>query len=226
MSKMFIKSYGKFRITGTDFAPVESDSIRRIIFSPDNIHIVSIVGLRDGTILISNDSRVPFEFTLSRNYMVILYIYAVFFTNIHFTVLLKVMAVINYKGADSLFINSDWKLTKEGLENREIQTLPDLNISKHLNIDLELDGIGRADLKIDESGFACCSFTNRDLLFIRMNGNHAMPRFIEYIRKEINHSPISNEGIKEYLSLNPSLYKKIGKLFFRKWVQASQWGLK
>lgn len=80
MSEIYIKFYGKFRITGTDFAPVESDSIRRIIFSPDNVHIVSAVGLRDGTILISNDSRVPFEFTLSRKYKVILYIYVVFFT--------------------------------------------------------------------------------------------------------------------------------------------------
>lgn len=65
------------------------------------------------------------------------------------------MATVKYQGADSvLFLNTNWRIMANKVDNREIYRNPDLHPSTHLNIDMELDGVGRVDLKIDESGCA------------------------------------------------------------------------
>lgn len=164
MSKLYVKPYDDYIISGNDFASVQSGAMRRIVFSPNKKDAVSVSELRDGCLLINNENQVPFEFTISREH--------------------KVIAVVKHCGTDRVVrVNTNWRLTENGVENREIHTNPDLVRSTVLNIDVRCTGIGRIDLKVDESGFAACVFS-RELLFVRMNGNHAVPRLLGYIEAE------------------------------------------
>lgn len=140
MSKVFFKPYSSFQITGTDFETVSSDAFRRIVFSPDGVHAISVVSLRDGTLLFTNDSDSPFEFTLSRNH--------------------KTLAVVKYSRESTLTVNSNWRISASGVKNCEIHSNPDLIISKHINIELQGAAFARADLKINNTGFACCIFSD------------------------------------------------------------------
>lgn len=187
MAKIYVKPYADYTISGNDFAMVRSDAMRRIVFSPDRKNAISITELRDGCLMINNENQVPFEFSISR--------------------LPKIIAVVKYNGNDSLLnINTNWRLKESGVENREIHTNPDLIRSPHINIDVRCNGIGRIDLKIDESGYAACVFS-RELLFVRMNGNHSVPRLLGFIENE-------KEQIKrEHVAELPA----IGKAFFQKW---------
>lgn len=198
MGKVYIKTYGQYVLSGKDFASINNDTMRRIVFSPNGKNSVSVVALRDGTLLLTNDANTSFEITISRGH--------------------RIMAVVKCAfdpDGSILKINSNWRLSSRGIENREIHTNPDLVISPHLNIDLDENGIGRVDLKIDDSGFACCAFTKRELLFVRMNGHHAVPKMAEFIAQEIDNAPV-----------NPGLANEIGSMFFRNWVVEHEWGLK
>lgn len=164
MSKVYVKPYHDYTISGNDFASVHSVAMRRIVFSPNRKDAVSVAELNDGCLLISNKNKVPFEFTISREN--------------------KVIAVIRSCGNDqSVNINTNWRLTGSGVENRQINTNPDLVRSLIMNIDVQCEGIGRIDLKVDDSGYAACVFS-RELLFVRMNGNHAVPRLMGFIENE------------------------------------------
>lgn len=68
--------------------------------------------------------------------------------------------------------------------NTEIHTNPDLIASKNLNIDIDVSGIGRVDLKIEKSGCAACVFSKNELLFVRLNGNRVIPRLEGFIDNE------------------------------------------
>lgn len=165
MSKLYIKPYGSFVLTGRDFPTTESQMMRRILFSPDNIHSVSVVSLRDGTLLFTNQSKIRFEMSLSRNG--------------------KVLAVLKLRpDLNEVIINTNWRLTENGVKNREIHGNPDLIISKNINIDLQMDGIGRIDLKVNDSGFASCVFSAKELLFVRMNGPSVFPHLFGLIEAE------------------------------------------
>lgn len=194
MSKVYVKPYTPFKITGKDFAALQSDSMRRVVFSPDDAHSISVATLQD-TLLLTNESKTKFEFTISRNR--------------------RILAVVKTRWQDDhglLQINTNWKVSHDGVINREIHTNPNLVMSPNFNIDLEGDGIIRLDLKVDNSGFACCSFSEKDLLFVRMNGNHTFPKLLVAAKEEVN----ANEHQKN----------EIGRRFFAKWAITHEWGLK
>lgn len=196
MSKIYVKMYSAYKVTGKDFADVRSSDMRRIVFSADNVHCLQISELKDGCLLISNGNKVELDFTISRNQ--------------------KVIAAVKYGGGRSLLINTNWRLTQEGIENREIHSSPDLVMSNTLNFDVETLGIGRIDLKIDDSGYCACVFAEKDLLFVRMNGHHSLPRLETFIRNEMVRLSETDMQLKQ----------KIGKEFFEECVQEHEWGLK
>lgn len=168
MSKVYIHPYSEYTVSGHDFGNLSSTEMRRVVMSPDNIHSLSLVELRDGCLLITNNSKIDFEFSISRN--------------------CKPLMMVTCKGSEpALLINTNWRLDKEGVMNREIHTNPDLKKAQTLNIDIGrgATGVGRIDLKIDESGFGGCVFSNTELLFIKMNGNHTVPRLEGFIENEI-----------------------------------------
>lgn len=196
MSKIWVKLYGEFRLTGTDFAPVNSTQMHRTVFSPDGKHSISVVGLRDGTLLLTNENDIGFNFSLGRSG--------------------RVLAVVKYyPNGKYVTINNNWKVKEDGVSNREIHTNPDLLTSEHLHIDLNVDGLGRIDLKLDNSGFAGAFFTTKELVFVRMNGHHAFPRLTEFIGHEAERLPPTEET-----------KKRIGQKFFADWLATHEWGFK
>lgn len=197
MPKVYIKIYADYTVSGSDFATVSSQTMRRIVFSPDNKHMTSISQLRDGCLIMVNQGGVPVNFTISRNR--------------------KVIASVKQNGIDPiLLINTNWKLTEEGISNREIHTNPDLPMSSALNIDIgSEDSTIRIDLKIENSGFAACVLSKKELLCVRMNGNHFVPRLQGVIANEAQH-----------LLEMPDVKERVGRIFFREWVGKHEWGLK
>lgn len=196
MAKVYVKMYSDYEISGKDFATVRSDTMRRILFTPDNVHSVSVMELRDGALGIFNESRTSFEFTISRGK--------------------KIIAVVKcVADTSSLHINSNYRLTQKQLENREIHTNPDLVTSPCLNINLlNVDGIGRIDLKVDDSGFAACVLSDKELLFVRMNGHHSVPRLLDFMDRLVPVSALNSPEVKNM----------VGRQFFREWCEAHGWG--
>lgn len=98
MSQTFVKLYFAYTILGKDFATVKSSNMRRIVSSPNNKNVINITELRDGCLLISNESRIPIEFSISREW--------------------KILAVVKYNGTvSSLFVNNNWKLNSNVDDN-------------------------------------------------------------------------------------------------------------
>lgn len=166
MSKIYVKTYNNYSISGADFATVTNTTMRRIVFSPDHSHSLVMNELRDGCLCITNPNDIPFEFSISRNQ--------------------RIIANVKQSGNKQVLnINSNWRITENQVENWEIHANPDLYKSRTLNIDLDHgNGIGRIDLKINNSGFAGCIFSNA-LMFVRFNGNHVVPRLLGIIQNEV-----------------------------------------
>lgn len=165
MSKVYIKPYDPYTISGRDFATLSDRTIRRTVFSPDNQHSVSLMQLRDGCLILSNVSRIPFKFSISRGQ--------------------KVLIVVKVQPNDNtLQINTNCRLTQTTVENREIHTNPDLVVDPTFNMNFDLSGFCRVDLKVEESGYAACILSEKDLVFVRMNGNHSIPRLENFIEME------------------------------------------
>lgn len=166
MVKVFIKLYDRFTITGNDFPPIESNAVRRTLFSPDGRNSISLNQLPDDCLVICNESDCPFTFSISREH--------------------KVFAVVKFQERDdghgkSLAINTNWLLYDDGLTNIAINTNPDLVRSAILNIDVQpVDELARADLKVATSSYAAMVFS-RELHFIKMNGHHTVPRLLGFI---------------------------------------------
>lgn len=198
MSKLYIKMYDPFVITGQDFAQQTSQNMRRTLFSPDSTHCVSIVRLRqDGTVLLTNEGKVSFNLTISRTR--------------------RVLAVLKYQPEFSLVsVNNNWRISKEGVTNRAIDKNPDLFMSQHINIDLYGPHIARVDVKVDDSSFACLVFTDKDLLFVRMNGNHAVPRLIDFMESEAERS-MTVEKVIGIIEGNAAVKKTVWRRLFQKW---------
>lgn len=208
MTKIYLQPYVPYSIAGVDFLPVEAggDGMQRILFSPDGLHSISVMGLSNDALLIKNESNAAFNFSLSRKK--------------------KVLAVVSYKaGGSSLQINSNWRISANGVENREIHGNPDLVVSKNMNIDWVADGITRVDIKIGDSGHACCVFSENELLFVRMNGHHVLPRLGECVRSEA-YRTITPDEIISKVNENPELQEKIGKKFIENWMVRTGWGSK
>lgn len=176
MAKVYIKPYGSYEISGKDFPIVLSANMRRFVFSPNNHHSLSVCELRDGCLLISNNSRTPFSFSISRNQ--------------------KVLAVINYVATNdgALNINTNWRLSINGLENFFIHSNPDLIPSADMNMEIAGDGLARIDLKMDESGYAACAFSKKELLFVKFNGNHTFPRLEGFVEAEVQRQVAARLG--------------------------------
>lgn len=237
MSKVYIKPYSAYTVSGKDFASVTSTNMRRIVFTADDLHCLHMTELRDGCLMISNSKNVEFDLSISRKG--------------------KVFAIVKYVGG-ALKINTNWRLTKTGIENREIHTNPDLVISNTMNLDFDTIGIGRVDLKVDDSGYCACAFSGKELLFVRMNGHHSVPRLEAFIHDEMVRSLESDVQFKEQfgkqyfekwlmdrewmgeqrleklfqdemvrlLESNADLKEEIGKQYFGKWAKDHEWGLK
>lgn len=183
MTKVYVKMYGNFVISGNDFAQIRSDQLRRVVFSPDGNNAIVMVPLKDRTLLLTNETSSNFGFSISRNH--------------------RVLAVVKYRrGTTSLLINNNWLLGANGVENRPINENPDLIHSQNMNIELNDPALARVDFKIDDSGFACATFTDRDLLFVRMNGNHAFPRLLDFIASESRLLPVSAQQVTTFLTRN------------------------
>lgn len=146
--------------------------------------------LKDGAMLITNEREVRFDFSISRNR--------------------RVMAVIRYRpNISSLIINNNWLLTQDGVQNRAIHENPNLNVSPHLNIESMGISLCRIDIKINESSFACCVFTDRDLILVHMNGNHLCPRLSDFITQEAGRLPLTQEQVAAYMVQNPDEHRRL-----------------
>lgn len=153
--------------------------LRHFEISPDGRHSISVVALRDGTLLLTNEAKTPYTFSISRDR--------------------RVMATVQcVPDTSNLIINTNWRINDNGVQNPEILANPDIIMSPKLNIDLDYDGFGRVDLKIDNSGFACCVMNEKYLLFVRMNGNHVFPKLVESIRGQIESAPTSFERVMDF----------------------------
>lgn len=181
MAKVFVKLYDSYTIRGSDFGEIADNGIRSFLFSPDRKHALILSKLPDGCLLIKNEGNAQYDFSITRDNSVI--------ANVH---------VKN----GVLLINSNWKVTEEGVINREIHTNPDLFRSTSLNFNVNVDGMARVDVKVNASGYAAMVFS-RELLFVRMNGNRAVPRLMGFIQNE-----------KDAHLRN--MKKAVGKAYFRK----------
>lgn len=203
MSRIYLQTYGAFSIQGNDFAAVDSEitNKRRILFSPDDKHSISINFLRDGLLLFTNESNANFEFTVGRNN--------------------RSMALIKFKHTDEamLFVNNNFQIKKSGVTNREIHANPNCMMSKVLHFDISGVGIGRVDLKVDESGFAACIFSDLQLMFVRMNGNHVVPRLNEFVQREIDRTEIPIERMRHYICSNPTFAREIAQNYILDWFK-------
>lgn len=204
MAKVYLKPYSEYEISGRDFVTVRSTNMRRIVFTPDYAHSIHVTELSDGCLGIFNETRTPFEFTVSRER--------------------KVIAYVKYNGAESAIrINSNYRLTQTGVENQEIHQNPDLVKSPILNIDMvNFDGLGRFNLKVEESGYAACVFTERDLLFVRMNGHHSVPRLLTFIENRLERL-VASPDIANWIS--PEIKDMIFRQLFRTWFETEFLGL-
>lgn len=119
------------------------------------------------------------------------------------------------RGSATLRINNNWLVTENGVENRPITENPDLLLSSNVNIDFEAQSIGRVDFKINESGFAYGIFTERDLIFLRMNGNHAYPRLVDFIAKEARMLPNFAKSLPITKQWHSSKITRISQTHFR-----------
>lgn len=188
MTKIYVKLYDNSLLSGSDFAQIRNSDLRRLVFSPDNVHGISVVPLQDGTLLFTNEADIGFDFSISRNR--------------------RVLAVVKYReSTTSLVINNNWLLLQDAVQNRAINQNPDLLFSENLNINFEGSALARVDLKINSSPIAGAFFTERDLIFIRMNGNHAFPRMCEHINSEASsisaRLPITEAQVLAFLNNNP-----------------------
>lgn len=194
MSKLYLQTYEGFTISGRDFPMVDSEKDpHKTIFSPNGINSVSLNFLQNDMVLFANEGFVPFEFSISRNK--------------------KMMANVKciVEGPE-LLINNNWRIGKDGIKNREVHTSPTFVKSNMVHFDFRGNGTGRVDMKIGESGFAACFFTDAQLLFLRMNGNHAAPRLEEFIQRESLRLPVSQEQVERYLRLHPRFENFVGRL--------------
>lgn len=155
MAKVYVKFYDGYEISGNDFLPVQSGAMRRIVFSPNGLNAIAVSELPDGCLLMNNESGAAFEFSVSRNQ--------------------RVFAIVKYRPVQrDLQVNTNWWFDVHGVVNQKINTNPDLIRVPHMNINVEAIGLGRMDVKVNDSGYAACIF-GRDLLFVQMDGNHAVP---------------------------------------------------
>lgn len=207
MSQVFVKPYSDYEISGKDFATVRNTNMRRIVFTPDNAHSISLKELPDGCLVITNGSRTPFDFTISREK--------------------KIIASVKFAGGESVLrINSNFRLSESGVENREIHENPDLVLPANLNINLvRVNGIGRIDLKIDGSGYAACVFSERELLFVRMNCHRCVPRLEGFMANQ------STVELRRVLSspevinmISTEVKNQIGRKYFQDWCNKHRWG--
>lgn len=184
MTKIYVKLYDDFEITGRDFVAMKSDTPRRLIFSPNGTNSISVVSLKDGTLLFTNGSQCEFDFSVSRNG--------------------RLLARVNYeKMAESLTLNNNWLLNQECVQNRFDGTNADMVRSEILNIDFEGTALGRVDFKINTSPIAAGFFTQHNLVFVRMNGNHAFPRLKELVQSEAARMPLTEQQVLDFISENP-----------------------
>lgn len=194
MAKIYIKPYGRYTVSGSDFQTVESTSMRRIVLSPDNVHSVSIEPLENGYLCIVNTNRIPIDFTVSR--------------------VGKVMATVKFPGVSSkLLINTNWRLNLDGVQNRTISKTPDLYRCKKLNIDFSNIGLSRFDLKIEETGYATCVFSKNELLFVSMDGDRVMTFIQEFIETEA----------ARLVGTYPGLQRKVAVNWIKRLVKNGKW---
>lgn len=207
MAKVYIKPYDRYTVSGTDFCAMQSDNIHRVVFSPNNMNAISLTQLPDGALLLTNHAKLNYNFSVSIDQ--------------------KVLAVYHVDAvAGEVKVNTNWCVSSNGVRNIEIHTNPDLFISNCLNFDLEgsVYGPQRIDIKVDESGFACCAFIATELLFVRMNGNRAFPKLVDEINNCCINAPATAGKVNEFLAKNPKNLVRIGKHYVQQWMRQHGWG--
>lgn len=99
MVVVYAKVYSEYTLQSRNLGMVQSDNVRRLVFPPDNRHSIILTKMKDGCLCFTNDSNIPFAFTLSRDNTMI--------------------ARITYNDvAPRLFINTQWILDQEQVINK------------------------------------------------------------------------------------------------------------
>lgn len=224
MAKIYIKSYDRFTLTGSDFAPISGTQLRRVVFSPDDRHSISIVSLKDGALLITNENGIEFEFSISRNR--------------------RVLAVVHYRPNDSsLHINNNWILTQQAIRNRAINENPDLVHSQNFNIDFGGSALARIDLKINDAfprisdhithAAALLPVTEAQVSTF-LNENPAFTARLPVTEAQVStflnenpgfteQLPLTEAQVSKFLEDNSHVANNFGKLFFKRLMQENQW---
>lgn len=77
--------------------------------------------------------------------------------------------------------------------------------------------MGRFDLRVDNGEFVAYVLSDTQLLFIRMNGNHAIPRLEAFMKREFDRIPLSCEKVDEFLEQNQEYKKEVARDFIQQW---------
>lgn len=196
--KVFIKPYSLIAISGSDLG-VKENIKRRITFSPDDIHSLFIDNNGED-LIISNNSDVNFEFTISRGN--------------------RTMAIVEYKPSIGLVVNSQWRIKNNLVRNRVAPEFPEIQKSRILNFEIDVIGTGRVDLKHDREEYAALLFDHRKLYSVRFNGDYAIKHFDLFIERERDRRPLNIDQVKEYLNNNPQMKLGMIRSFIIDWVRS------
>lgn len=198
--KLYVKLYGHFELSSSDFGTVDSVR-RRLTFSPDNVHSVFINGLGENILLFTNNAGVQFEFTISRGK--------------------NVMAIIELH-PHGIYVNKQWRLNENVLTNRHLNDAMNIQPSRILNFEIGTIGKARFDIKFDKMEFAALLFTHRKLYSSRFNGDYAVKRFDDFISREDDRRPLNISRVKRFLESNREVKLAIVRDFISNWVRTKQ----
>lgn len=75
---------------------------------------------------------------------------------------------------------------------------------------------------MDESGFAACIFSDVQLMFIRMNGNHVYPRLQEFVRRECERAEVTIEKAQAYVRAHQSFAREVAQTYIADWFNSNE----
>lgn len=59
-------------------------------------------------------------------------------------------------------------------------------------------------------------------MFVRMNGNHVVPRLNEFVQRQCDRAEISVEKIREYVRSNPTFAREVAQNYISDWFKANE----
>lgn len=198
-----MKLYGTYQISGVDFGTINNFT-NRLTFSPDDIHSVSIQKMADNCLLITNNGNIDFEFTITRG--------------------MVPMAIVKYCNRNGIIVNKQWRIVESEMMNRELDSEPIKEASKHLKFEIGTNGNGRFDIKFDKKDFVALFFDHQKLYMCRYNGDYAMNHFEEFIERECDRRPLDIVRVKKYLDFRKEVKIRIVRDYIISWLQSNNAG--